>query len=234
MKRGKRIILATLTVLCIIGLTTSQISAKPTRQDPAELGYGLGYWLPMSFYYADGEKHDGPAQNFDTASITGDPELKSEHTRLCGEAALAYILRISPEEALRVFHTLGEGNLFDSQGTIFHDIFDYVALFHYQAEFIYDITSLADLQALLLSNTDAAGILLPIRIHTEDGALTFRADQSQYQTKHWVVVNYLYQQDGETWLNIYNPYYNIMEDYPLSFVYSSWDFEVMIINQGGN
>ena len=53
---------------------------------------------------------------------------------------------------------------------------------------------------------------------------------SQHQTKHWVVVNHLYQQDSQTWVNIYNPYHNTYEDYPFDFIHTSWDFEVMIIN----
>jgi len=230
MKRGKKLILILLAALTIFGLTSSLIFAKPKRIDPTELGYGQGYWLPMSYYYAKGEEHDGPAQNLDTASIIGDPSLKDKHSHLCGEIAMAYILRIKPEEALKIFSILGEGNIFDGIGTIFLDIFEYARFFYFQVEFIYDITSLADLQALLENNSDAAGILLPVRIHIEDGILTFRSDQSQFQAKHWIVLNYLYEKDSQTWANIYNPYYNTYEDYPLTFLYASWDFEVLIIN----
>ena len=234
MNRNTKTTLGIILALIIFTLSVSSIFAKPIYIDPSELGYGQGYWLPMNYYYADGYLHDGPAQNFNTASIIGDPSLKSEHLHLCGEFALAYILRISPEEALKTFYTLNEGNIFDSKGTFYSDIIDYAALYHYQVEFIYDITSESDFRAMLTNNTDAAGILLPIRIHTEGGTLTFRSDQSKYQTKHWIVVNYLYQQDGETWVNLYNPYYNIYEDYTLSFLHASWDFEILIVNPGGN
>lgn len=234
MKAGKKFIPVIITIAVIVSMSVSSIFAKPNHDEREELGYGQGYWLPMYFYYAEGADYDGPAQNFNTATMIGNPDLKTEHSRLCGEIALAYILGISPEEALRGYSTLGEGNIFDNQGTIFNDMQDYAALFDYQAEFIYDLSTEADLHAFLLNSSEDTGILLPIRIHTSDGRLTFRSDQSQYQTGHWVVFRHLFEKDGQTWINVYNPYYNIYEEYSLTFLHSSWDFEVMVINPEGN